>query len=130
MQKAFEAIDKGRSIAIFPEGTIPRNIAPQMIPFKDGPFRMAIEKQIPLVPITIPFNWIILPDDGRFFPKRHLMKVIIHEPIETKGLTTDDIPALKDKTYNIIKNQLEIEMEAAGLKAKNPKLQTSNVKGV
>jgi 1-acyl-sn-glycerol-3-phosphate acyltransferase len=102
MIRSLEALDKGRGLAIFPEGTIPRENLPQMISFKDGPFRMAIEKKVPIVPVTIPFNWRILPDDGTYTPVRHLMKVVVHEPIDTSNLTLDDVRALKKKTYDII----------------------------
>ena len=77
-----------------------------MIEFKDGAFRVAIEKQVPIIPVTIPYNWLILPDDGSYTPHRHLMKVIIHEPIETKGMTLDNLDELKSKTYTIIHEEL------------------------
>ena len=109
MVKALEAVDKGRSLAIFPEGTIPKGNHPTMIPFKDGPFRIAVEKQIPIVPVTISYNWIILPDNGMFIPNRRLMKTVIHEPIETKGMTVDDIEYLKRLTFETIDNQLKAD---------------------
>jgi 1-acyl-sn-glycerol-3-phosphate acyltransferase len=105
-QRSKEAIDKGRSVAYFPEGTISKKNQPGMIEFKDGAFRVAIEKQVPVIPVTIPYNWLILPDDGHYIPHRHLMKVIIHEPIETTGMTLDDVGELKTKTYNIIYQEL------------------------
>ena len=111
LQKSLEAIDKGRSVAYFPEGTISKLQQPAMIEFKDGAFRVAIEKQVPVIPVTIPYNWLILPDDGKFIPYRHLMKVIIHEPIETKGLTLDDLDELKQKTYTIIHDELLLQNE-------------------
>ncbi len=109
IQKSLEAIDKGRSVAYFPEGTIPKLAQPAMIDFKDGAFRVAIEKQVPIIPVTIPYNWLILPDDGSFVPHRHLMKVIIHESIETKGMTLKDLEELKSKTYTIIHEELLIQ---------------------
>ena len=109
MVKALEAVDRGRSLAIFPEGTIPKGNHPAMIHFKDGPFRIAVEKQIPIVPVTIPYNWIILPDNGKFVPNRMLMKTVIHEPIETKGMTVDDIDYLKKLTFEIIDKQLKAD---------------------
>jgi 1-acyl-sn-glycerol-3-phosphate acyltransferase len=109
IQKSLEAIEMGRSVAYFPEGTIPKVKQPAMIQFKDGAFRVAIEKQVPIVPITIPYNWLILPDDGKFTPHRHLMKAIIHEPIDTKGMTLEDLESLKKKTYDIIHQELLIQ---------------------
>jgi 1-acyl-sn-glycerol-3-phosphate acyltransferase len=103
----FDTIHKGRSVAYFPEGTIPKLAQPALIEFKDGAFRVAIEKQVPIIPVTIPYNCLILPDDGKYLPKRHLMKVILHEPIETIGMTTNDIGKLKSMTYDIIFQELQ-----------------------
>ena len=44
-------IDKGRSLVIFPEGTIPVNTH-HTLPFKNGAFKLAIDKQIPIVPVV------------------------------------------------------------------------------
>ena len=107
LEDSYRAIDKNRSIAIFPEGTIPTSSWPKMISFKDGPFRIAIEKQIPIVPVTFPYNWIILPVNGGFLPNRHEMVIVIHEPIETKGMTLDNVPELKQKTFDIISAELK-----------------------
>ena len=109
IQKSLEAIDKGRSVAYFPEGTISKLPQPDMIDFKDGAFRVAIEKQVPIIPVTIPYNCLILPDNGRYIPHRHLMKVILHEPIETKGMTVADLEGLKAMTRNVIFQELLVQ---------------------
>lgn len=108
IEDACDHIDKGRSIAIFPEGTIPKENNPAMIPFKDGPFRIAIMKQIPLVPVTIANNWKILPDNRKQVSiNRNVMKTVYHKPIETKGMTLEDVGKLKAMTYEIIENELK-----------------------
>lgn len=99
---AHAAIDRGSSLIIFPEGGIHDVPQPRLMPFKDGPFRIAIEKQIPMVPVTIPHNWRVLPDDGRFLPYRYPSLLVIHPPISTEGLTLNDLPALRQQTYDII----------------------------
>ncbi len=101
-----EALQEGKNLVIFPEGGILTTEPPRMTRFKDGAFRAAIEQQIPIVPVTIPYNWIILPD-YTFLPRRHLMKVIFHEPIETTGRTIRDIQALKEETYQVIEQELK-----------------------
>lgn len=106
-KKAEEAINDNRSIIIFPEGTIPAHDAPNMTRFKDGPFRIAIGKQIPIVPVTIPFNWIILPDNKMLSPTWHKVKIIFHEPIPTTGLTMEDVDTLKEKTFKVIEEELK-----------------------
>lgn len=105
--KCAKELDNGYNLVIFPEGGIVSKNQPEMAKFKDGAFRLAIEKQIPIVPITIPYNWILLPDDGKFMLNRHKNMVIFHDPIETKGLTSKDIDTLKASVYNQIDEELK-----------------------
>ena len=56
LRESMKAIDEGKSLIIFPEGGIITKHPPRMSSFKDGAFRTAIEKQIPVVPVTIPNN--------------------------------------------------------------------------
>lgn len=107
LQTAIHCLKHGRSIVIFPEGGIKSKKPPQLADFKDGAFRMAVETQVPIVPITFPYNWHILPDDGKLLFHHHKIKVIIHEPISTVGKTMDDIESLKDQTYGVIETELE-----------------------
>lgn len=108
IHEAIKHINKGRSVAIFPEGTIPKDGNPELIPFKDGAFRIAIEKQVPIVPITIAYNWRILPDLGtKTTVSWHPMKMVIHKPLFTKGMTLDDLDELREKTFGIIREELK-----------------------
>lgn len=103
------AIDEGKSIVIFPEGTIPRvGHRPDMIDFKDGAFKIAIEKGIAIVPVSIPNNYKILPDDDKLNPSLSQCKVIFHAPIETTGMTVADVTMLKDKVFAIIDSKLRV----------------------
>lgn len=110
VKKSLEAIDEGKSLVIFPEGGIITLKDPVMSRFKDGAFRIAIEKQIAIVPVTIPFNWIILPPD-QFLLRWHPLKVIVHEPLETKDLTVDDIDSLKQRLFTIIDEELNRQLK-------------------
>jgi 1-acyl-sn-glycerol-3-phosphate acyltransferase len=104
--KSRQAIDEGKSLAFFPEGGIISLHPPKMVRFKDGAFRLAIEKQIPVVPVTIPNNWIILPPD-EFLLRLGTVKVIFHEPIETKGMDLSGVEALKHKVFHVIDEELK-----------------------
>lgn len=99
------ALEEGKSLVIYPEGGIFSESPPQLAPFKDGAFRMAIEKQIPIVPVTIPRNWIILPSD-EFLVRLGTVTVIFHEPIETRKMTPEDTDKLKDQVYRVINDEL------------------------
>jgi 1-acyl-sn-glycerol-3-phosphate acyltransferase len=107
--RSLQAIDEGKSLIIFPEGGIITKHPPHMVKFKDGAFRVAIEKQIPIVPVTIPYNWIILQDQPVLQLKRGLMKVIFHEPIETNYYSMERIDELKDRVFAVINQELKHE---------------------
>jgi 1-acyl-sn-glycerol-3-phosphate acyltransferase len=106
MVASMKAIDEGKSLVIYPEGGIVTPHPPTMVPFKDGAFRTAIEKQIPIVPVTIPNNWKILPDRNPLRLLHGKVKVVFHEPIETKGLTLENLKEVKEKVYSIIDTEL------------------------
>jgi 1-acyl-sn-glycerol-3-phosphate acyltransferase len=104
--RAKKAISNGSSIVIFPEGGITTGKPPHMNRFKDGAFNLAIDKQIPLIPVTISFNHLILPDDGKYLLGFRKGKIVIHPPLETTGMNSKDLPLLRDKCYHIIQEQL------------------------
>ncbi len=107
---SMKAIDEGKSLVIYPEGGMVTKEPPKMCAYKDGAFRTAIEKQIPIVPVTIPFNWIILPDEAKMRLHRGTVKVIFHEPIETRGMTLNDLPKLKQRVFSTIDSELKKEL--------------------
>lgn len=105
-QRAVNQLKKEkRSIVIFPEGTIPGH-TPKLGRFKDGAFKLAIETQIPILPVTIINNWKILPDNGKFRFRPGRVIQYVHQPISTEGLTLEDLPALKQQVHDIIANKL------------------------
>ena len=100
-----KAIDEGKNLVIFPEGGILTTSPPKMVRFKDGAFRVAIEKQIPIVPVTIVNNWIILPENLLLSWKP--VKIIFHEPIETRSLGIEKLDYIKEQVYNVIDSELK-----------------------
>jgi 1-acyl-sn-glycerol-3-phosphate acyltransferase len=128
LQKMKEKVAEGKNIIIFPEGGIYSQNPPRMARLKDGAFRLAIETQKAIVPVTLPFNWYLLRDDDKFLPRWHVMKAIVHEPIETKGMSLEDLPALKKRFYQVIDQELDQYALAFERKAKFKKLRLSDVK--
>jgi 1-acyl-sn-glycerol-3-phosphate acyltransferase len=108
MLQAMQAIDSGKSLIIFPEGGVYTAQPPNMVAFKDGAFRIAIEKQIPIVPVTIPYNWIILPDRSPLRVHAGCVNVIFHAPIQPQGYTLDTLEEFKKEVYNVINNELTL----------------------
>ena len=102
-----ERLQQGMSVVIFPEATIPESYPPELHPFKNGPFRMAIELKIPIIPVTSINTWQVLWDDGKKYgSKPGVCDIFVHEPVETAHLTIDDADELRDRIFGIISNKL------------------------
>lgn len=98
-------IKQGNSICIFPEGGIPDDSSIVLDTFKDGAFRLAIEHEIPIVPITFPDNKEKF--SYRFFSGHPgVLRVFIHPVESTKGLQLMDKQVLKKKVREIIMSRL------------------------
>lgn len=106
LSKARKALDLGFNLGFFPEGGIRFQEYPKMVQFKDGAFRIACEKKIPIIPISFPNNHFILPDNDRFLVTRKTCKVIYHEPVSSHGSSEADIKNLKNKVASIIQHEL------------------------
>ena len=102
-----EYLKEGISVVIFPEGGIGDDFPPQLLPFKNGPFRLAIENKVPIIPISIKDAWKIFFDDASKYGSRPgICHICIHAPIETCDLVAEDANNLRDKVYNIIQSGL------------------------
>ena len=98
---------EGMTPIIFPEGKIGDEYPPILHEFKNGPFRLAIEHQIPIIPVTIMDNWKICWDDGKNYGcKPGISRMYIHTPIPTIGLKADDDEQLKKMVYDKISSKL------------------------
>lgn len=105
---AAERIKNGVSVVIFPEATIPKDYPPELHSFKNGPFRLAIEMKVPILPISSLDTWKVLWDTGKEYGSRPgICNIFVHKPIETAHLTLDDADALRDEVFEIIKNKLQ-----------------------
>lgn len=106
-QLAAKELKQGHSVILFPEGTISRK-APILKDFKSGAFRLAIDEQIEIVPITFENNWKFLQDkaflQGNMRPG--LARIVVHQPVSTLGLNEKDVESLKLKVKEIIEGPL------------------------
>jgi 1-acyl-sn-glycerol-3-phosphate acyltransferase len=102
-----QVLEDGFPLVILPEGTIPKD-APKLGEFKSGVTALAIQQQIPIIPVTQTTNWKRLQRRGIMKGKASpgLAKVIIHPPIETKGLTKSDANELLTTVRNTINEPL------------------------
>ncbi len=87
------------SVMIFPEGT--RSKTGELRPFKTGAFRLAIEAQVPILPLAVHGTRDALrKHDWRLGYARAEVRVL--DPISTEGMTMDDVAALSDQVRDVI----------------------------
>ncbi|XP_037982219.1 1-acyl-sn-glycerol-3-phosphate acyltransferase alpha-like [Motacilla alba alba] len=79
---------------VFPEGT--RNHSGSMLPFKRGAFHLAVQAQVPVVPIVISsYQHFYSKRERRFTAGRCVIQVL--PPLPTRGLGAADVPALTER---------------------------------
>lgn len=104
--EAQRRLKQENSICIFPEGGVPDDLSIVLDTFKDGAFRLALEHQIPIVPLT--FHDTKKRFSYEFFsggPGK--LRVKIHKFICTDGLQMKDRRILREKTRGIILEELQ-----------------------
>lgn len=106
-RKASERLQSGAAMVMFPEGGIANEYPPAIQEFKNGPFRLAIEQNAPVVPVTSLNTWHIMWDDGlKYGTRPGICRIVVHRPIETTGCTTDDADMLRDRVYQLMSAKL------------------------
>ncbi|XP_048848641.1 1-acyl-sn-glycerol-3-phosphate acyltransferase alpha-like [Brienomyrus brachyistius] len=94
-------LDKQIRLWVFPEGT--RNQKGDLLPFKKGAFHLAVQGQVPIIPVVFSsYSNFYLRKEKQFRSGTINLKIL--PKIETKGMTTDDISALSDKSYKIMRS--------------------------
>ena len=104
-ESAQKRINQGLSICIFPEGGVPDDESILLDTFKDGAFRLAIDHQLPIVPIAFPdnkkrFSYTFLSGSPG------LLRAKILDFIETKGKIMTDKNSIKEDAWQLIHKQL------------------------
>jgi len=116
-EMAQDKINQGLSVCIFPEGGVPEDESILLDEFKDGAFRLAIEHQIPIVPMTFldnkkRFSFTFLSGTtGR-------MRVKVHSFIETKGLNLAEKVKIKKSSSRNNFKRLEVKKNKKALVAR------------
>lgn len=102
--QAKKAVRQGWSIVIFPEGGIPDDDNPKMIPFKGGAFRLAKALEIPIVPITFTNHYKLFSDPEMLLgPARPgISRVYVHPAIEANKIAALGLTELMDECFTII----------------------------
>ena len=104
-ERAQKRLSQGLSICIFPEGGVPDDQTIVLDAFKDGAFRLALEHQIPIVPL-------VFYDNKKRFSYRFfsgspgIMKAKILPFVTTEGFTLDNRKEIRDTTRMAIYKEL------------------------
>ena len=111
-------------VLIFPEGTRSRSSG-ELLPFKKGGFHLAIDAQVPIVPIVIANQKHIYdsrakkfnPGTIRIKGKRlkncceqacNLCSLVALAPIPTKGMTKDDVNKLLENVQSLMQEEVRL----------------------
>jgi len=114
VREAKAVIEKGMNMLIYVEGK--RSFDGKLLPFKKGPFYMAVECGVPVVPITIVGTHYAMPK-GRFAIKPGRVQVIFHPPIEPKDFGSRE--CLMERVRAVIESGLPEEYRQKPSTAEN-----------
>jgi 1-acyl-sn-glycerol-3-phosphate acyltransferase len=88
IKEALERMGKGIGFLFFPEGT--RSPDGRLLSFKKGAFRLSIDQELPLLPITLVGTRNVLPARSlRLFPGS--IKMVIHPAIDSAGKSVEQL---------------------------------------
>ena len=107
VREAEEVVRRGHHMLVYPEGT--RSLDGRLLPFKKGPFYMAMETGVPIVPITLIGPETLWPK-GKFFVKPGEVTVVFHPAVDPKQFSDRD--ALVVAVRNSIASALPVERRA------------------
>ena len=116
---ATENLRRGKSYAIYPEGTRSRD--GRLLPFKKGAFMMAIDAGVPIVPVSISGSTKIMPKgEIKIFPATD--RITVHKPISTDAYSKENVTELmKETRAKVISALSEEEIgESESTKATKP----------
>lgn len=109
INRAVERLKPGTGLMFFPEGT--RSRTGELLPFKKGAFRVAIDQQMPVLPVTVSGTREILPADSlRLRPGRVTLR--FHPPIATEGMGVGQLGELRRRVHGIIDDGLAAARES------------------
>lgn len=94
-----------QNVFIFPEGTRSYASTPTLLPLKKGAFHLAVQAQVPIVPVVCAnYNHVLDTKSKRYTPG--VIDVTILPPVSTVGKTADDVDSLLQTTTEAMLEEL------------------------
>jgi 1-acyl-sn-glycerol-3-phosphate acyltransferase len=81
VQRAAEVMRHGINMMVYPEGT--RSPDGRLLPFKKGPFHLALDTGFPIVPVTILGTYELMPK-GSMVARGGTATLVFHPPVDPK----------------------------------------------
>ena len=111
--KGLARLKEGNNLLIFPEGT--RSPHDDMLPFRDGAFRLAIEEGVPVLPLVVAGTRDAMAKHSFVF-NRARAEVRVLEPVDTTGMTPDQAGALREQVKGrIARARAELRQELSAI---------------
>lgn len=107
VRAAAEVIRQGINMTIYVEGK--RSFDGKLLPFKKGPFYLAMESGAPVVPVTIVGSHALMPK-ARFQISPGTVKVVFHDPIEPQEFVSRE--CLMERVRRTINEGLPVEYQS------------------
>jgi len=105
LEESYAILKDGTSIMIFPEGT--RSADREIGFFKRGAFQLAINANIPILPVILDGSGGVLPKHGLVFSTGHRIRIEVFDPVLPQSFGTDDPDILSVKFSNFMKEILK-----------------------
>ncbi len=99
LRRAAAMIRAGTTVIVFPEGT--RSPSGNLRTFKSGPFHLALEAQVPIIPVTVSGSQRITPK-GELRVYSGTVRIRYGKPIATRGLSLEDRKVLAERVRDAI----------------------------
>jgi 1-acyl-sn-glycerol-3-phosphate acyltransferase len=99
VQKMRRLVGESSSLIVFPEGT--RSVDGTVKRFKKGPFMVAIDAGLPVVPVSITGSRHVMTK-GRLMVCPGHVRLTVHEPIPTEGVTREALLQFAGRVRDIV----------------------------
>ncbi|MGC1392578.1 MAG: lysophospholipid acyltransferase family protein [Bacteroidales bacterium] len=104
LEKSFNCLKKGISVMIFPEGT--RSLNNEIGFFKRGAFQLALEANVPILPVLIDGTGGILPKHGLIFGSGYQIRIKVLDQINPADFGSDNPDELARQLSQLMTSRL------------------------
>ena len=112
VQKMRRLVSESHSLIVFPEGT--RSVDGTVGRFKKGSFLVAIDAGLPVVPVSVSGSRHVMPK-GRLMVCPGDVRVTVHEPIPSDGVTREQAIALANRVRDIVRGDVDEPRSGSGM---------------